>query len=44
MPRRDVRLLNGLALLVLAVALAALLLFADLGGGRDESAQPAPAR
>jgi hypothetical protein len=42
MPRRDVRLLNGLALLVLAVALAAVLLFADLGGGRDESAQPAP--
>jgi hypothetical protein len=42
MPRRDVRLLNGLALLVLAVALAAVLLFADLGGGRDEGAQPAP--
>jgi hypothetical protein len=42
MPRRDLRLLNGLAILVLAVALAAVLLFADLGGGRDERAQPAP--
>ena len=42
MPRRELRLLNGLAILVLAVALAAVLLFADLGGGRDERAQPAP--
>jgi hypothetical protein len=42
MAGRDLRLLNGLAILVLAVALAAVLLFADLGGGRDERAQPAP--
>lgn len=42
MPRRDLRLLNGLAVLVLAVALGAVLLFADLGGGRDERAPPAP--
>lgn len=42
MAGRDLRLLNGLAILVLAVALAAVLLFADLGGGRDERALPAP--
>jgi hypothetical protein len=42
MPGRDLRLLNGLAVLVLAGALAAVLVFADLGGGREERAQPAP--
>jgi hypothetical protein len=40
MSRRDIWLLNGLAFLVLAGALAAVLVFEVLGGGRDERAQP----
>jgi hypothetical protein len=40
MPRRNVRLLIGLAALVLIAALAAVLLFADLGGDRNQRAQP----
>ena len=40
MSRRDIWLLNGLAFLVLAGALAAVLVFDVLGGGRDERAQP----